>query len=140
MNEILDTMVRAETPAQRFVKLVHLYCGVVIGCVQLVIAFVGHSAFRGNEPWEPWWPDFFIVITGYLTLPAAILSFFFPKAGGGWLVSMAVISFFALVQVANDFQWIFRWFLIYSFPMLVLGVVALLLGNAGRSPLKKAGQ
>ena len=137
MHELLETTVRAEPPAQRFVKLVHLYCGVAIGCIQLVISFVTHFAFRGTEPW---WPDLFLIIAGYLTLPAAILSFFFPEAGGVWLVSMAVISSFALVQFVNDFAAIFRWFLIYSFPMLVLGVVALLLSKTGDRLLKKAGR
>jgi len=137
MNGILERMIGAGTPAQRFAKLVHLYCGVAIGCIQLVIAFGIHFTFRGNEPG---WPDLFLVITGYLSLPAAILSFFFPEAGGVWLVSMAVISFVALVQVVNDFAGIFRWFLIYSFPMLVLGVVALLLSKTGHRLLNKAGQ
>lgn len=137
MNETLERMLWAETPAQRFVKLIHLYCGVAIGCIQLVIAFVIHFTFRGDEPW---WPDFFLVMTGYLTLPAAILSFVFPEAGGAWLVSMAVLSFLAIVQVANDFVRAIRWVLIYSFPMLTLGVIALLLSETGSRLLKTVDQ
>lgn len=100
--------------------------GLLIGGVHLKLALKALFVFRNSEPISMW----VSVIAGPLsTLPAVIFAFFWPKAGGLWLICGAILSLIAItinLGANRDTQNIIWYFLRYSAPMLVLGLVALL--------------
>jgi hypothetical protein len=105
-----------------FPKYVLLLAGTALGCAHLWLALKAMFVFRSDEPSSTW---NFIMSGPLSTLPAVILSYFWPKSGGTWLIFGSVLSFlFALASMQpdrnlHDIVW---YITAYSGPMLVLGI------------------
>ena len=108
-----------------FPKYILLLVGIVLGCAHLWLALKAMFVFRSDEPASTW---NFIVSGPLSTLPAVIVSYFWPKIGGTWLIVGSVLSFlFAIASMQTDrnLHDIVWYFTAYSGPMLVLGIGAI---------------
>ena len=107
---------------ERFSKYILLLAGILLGCAHLWLALTAMFVFRNDEPASTW---NFIMSGPLSTLPAVIVSYFWPKIGGTWLIFGSVLSFlFALASMQTDrnLHDIVWYFTAYSGPMLVLGI------------------
>lgn len=112
---------------QRIITYGVLIIGILIGIAHLKVGIKTAFVFSVNEPILAW----VFVLSGPLsTLPAAIVAFFWPKIGGMWLVVGSLLSLIAVailgVEGGDLKNIIVRYFISYSTPMLMLGLVALL--------------
>jgi hypothetical protein len=107
---------------ERFLRYILLLAGIVLGCAHLWLALKAMFVFRNDEPSSMW----NLIMSGPLsTLPAVIVSYFWPKIGGAWLILGSVLSFlFAIASMQTDrnLHDIVWYFTAYSGPMLVLGI------------------
>jgi hypothetical protein len=66
------------------------------------LALKAMFVFRSDEPASTW---NFIVSGPLSTLPAVIVSYFWPKIGGTWLIAGSVLSFlFAIASMQTDWN------------------------------------
>jgi hypothetical protein len=85
---------------ERFLRYILLLAGIVLGCAHLSLALKAMFVFRSDEPASTW---NFIVSGPLSTLPAVIVSYFWPKIGGTWLIAGSVLSFlFAIASMQTD--------------------------------------
>jgi len=94
------------------------------------LALKAMFVFRSDEPASTW---HFIVSGPLSTLPAVIVSYFWPKIGGTWLIAGSVLSFlFAIASMQTDWNLhdIVWYFTLYSGPMLVLGIGTIFCGTS----------
>ncbi|MFQ5597980.1 MAG: hypothetical protein ACE5GK_08010 [Nitrospiria bacterium] len=107
--------------------------GLITGLFHLRFAVEGWFISRNNEPFTFW---LFLFSGPLSTLPAVIVSFFWKKIGGIWLIAGALLSSAAWVfspGAGEDNGDLLRFFLSYSIPMLVLGLSLLLLNYSKTS-------
>ena len=100
-----------------------------MGCAHLWLALKAMFVFRSDEPASTW---HFIVSGPLSTLPAVIVSYFWPKIGGTWLIVGSVLSFlFAIASMQTDrnLHDIVWYFTLYSAPM-VLGIGTIFCGTS----------
>jgi len=110
-------------------KWLFLVIGIWIGWKQLWVAVEAIFVARNDEPVSFWiW-----MLTGPLAiLPLSILAAEKPKVGGLWLITCAIVSYFAAafsivaIKPEEVLQGASYIFVHYSLPMLVLGVAAFL--------------
>lgn len=105
---------------ERFPKYILLLIGLFLGLAHFWLAVKAMFVFRSDETSSTW---YFIVLGPLSTLPAVVISYFWPKVGSAWLILGSVSSFlFVIAGMQSDFHEIAWYFTAYSAPMLVLGV------------------
>jgi len=80
--------------------------------------------FRQNESLILW----IIILTGPLsTLPATVISFFWFRVGGTWLICGGLVSFVAslFVETSDRLNYIVQYFVEFIGPMIFLGSLAI---------------
>lgn len=110
---------------RRFLTYGLLIAGIVIGSLHLKLATKALFVFRADEPTSMW---LFVICGPLSTLPAVIISFFWPLIGSMWLICGSVLSFIAAwVNLGENkgFDELLWYFVRYSGPMLLLGIVGL---------------
>ena len=115
---------------ERFLRYILLLAGIVLGCAHLWLSLKAMFVFRSDESASTW---NFIVSGPLSTLPAVIVSYFWPKIGGTWLIVGSVLSFlFAIASMQTDrnLHDIVWYFTLYSGPMLVLGIGTIFCGTS----------
>jgi hypothetical protein len=126
----LNKAVKGIEDVERFSKYILLLAGILVGCAHLWLALKAMFVFRNDEPSSTW---NFIVSGPLSTLPAVIVSYFWPKIGGTWLIVGSVLSFlFAIASMQTDrnLHDIVWYFTLYSAPMLVLGIGTIFCGTS----------
>ncbi len=111
---------------QRALTYSLLFIGVLTGIFHLRFAAEGWFISRNDEPLSFW---IFLISGPLSTLPAVIISFFWRKIGGTWLICGSLLSLLAwivAIGAKRDLEHFMSIFLSYTVPMLVLGLVALL--------------
>jgi len=113
-----------------FLRYILLLAGILLGCTHLWLALKAMFVFRNDEPSSTW---NFIMSGPLSTLPAVIVSYFWPTIGGTWLIFGSVLSFlFAIASMQTDrnLHDIVWYFTAYSGPMLVLGIGTFFCGTS----------
>ena len=83
-----------------FLKYILLLAGIALGCAHLWLALKAMFVFRNDEPSSTW---NFIMSGPLSTLPAVIVSYFWPTIGDTWLIVGSVLSFlFAIASMQTD--------------------------------------
>ena len=126
----LNKAVKGIEDVERFSKYILLLAGIVLGCAHLWLALKAMFVFRSDEPSSTW---NFILSGPLSTLPAVIVSYFWAKIGGTWLIVGSVLSFlFAIASMQTDrnLHDIVWYFSAYSGPMLVLGIGTIFCGTS----------
>ena len=118
---------------QRLFTYSLIIIGLITGLFHLRFAVEGWFVSRNNEPFTFW---LFLFSGPLSTLPAVIVSFFRKKIGGVWLIAGALLSSAAWVfspEASGGNGDLFRFFLSYTIPMLVLGLSFLLMNYSKTS-------
>ena len=105
-----------------------LSVGVILGVYHLLLAAKGLFVARNEEP--PWFWIF--LFSGPLTtLPGSLTAFFEPRIGAIWLICGGVLPFIAAIAVPTnqDFRSALWFFSVYSGPLVLLGLVAVILSK-----------
>jgi hypothetical protein len=105
--------------------LIILTLSLLIGIWHFGFALKALFVFRQNESLILW----IIILTGPLsTLPATIISFFWSRFGGIWLVCGGLVSFFAsfFIEISDKLDYVIQYFVKFIGPMILLGSLAII--------------
>lgn len=111
---------------QRLLTCSLFIIGVITGIFHLRFAAEAWFVSRNVEPISFW---IFLVWGPLSTLPAVIVSLFWKRIGGIWLVSGSLFSLIAWIVgtgTTRDLEDLMRIFISYTAPMFVLGLAAFL--------------
>lgn len=111
--------------SKRLCKLILIIFSLLIGIWHLGVALKALFVFRENESFLMW---ITILIGPLSTFPATLASFRWFRMGGFWLVCGGIVSLTSLIflDAPNNITYVIQYFIKYSTPMILLGLLALL--------------
>ena len=110
-------------PLRKFGMLIIFILSLLVGIWHFGFALKALFVFRQDESLILW----IIILTGPLsTLPAAIISFFWFRFGGIWLICGGLVSFSALffIEISDKLNYM-QYFVKFFGPMIFLGSLAI---------------
>lgn len=129
-NKAIDN-IKVKFPSQPIIKYLVFILGLIIGIMHLKVATKALFVFIEAEPASTW----ILVLFGPgSTFPAVLVSFFWPRIGGIWLIGGSIISIIAasVGLAGKGFEGLIGYFIKYSGPMLLLGIVVFAIGVLGK--------
>lgn len=135
-NKAIDN-IKVKFPSQPIIKYLVFILGLIIGIMHLKVATKALFVFTEAEPVSTW---VLILFGPGSTFPAVLVSFFWPRIGGMWLIGGSIISIVAAsVGLADKgLEGLPGYFMKYSAPMLLLGIVAFIGGALGKEGEKQS--
>jgi hypothetical protein len=105
--------------------LIIIILSLLVGIWHFGFALKALFVFRQNESLILW----ITILAGPLsTLPATIISFYWFRFGGIWLVCGGLLSFFTLffIEISDKLNYVIQYFIKFIGPMIFLGSLAIL--------------